>query len=406
MKTLQSKKGSERKPTALRRLSLLLLMAALCLFVTSCGLSLSDNKGGTSAVTTLPDRVFLSDPTVSGIGSITIPQYPQLDSTAEVGTYMYVAEVASPSVVSITTETVSYNGSYVTGGAGSGVIIYEQGDYTYIVTNKHVIDGSSVITVHTNDADPKSYEAGLMGSDWLSDIAVIRIAATGLTKASIGTSATLSLGQEVAAIGNPLGVLGGTITDGIIGCLARTISVEGVSMTLIQHSAGVNPGNSGGGLFNLSGQLIGIVNAKSSGEGVEALGYAIPIDLALERATEIIEKGYVSQTPYLGLGFTSTTYSSGFSVVERITVTSYAYNSELSAAGETTLQSGDILQSLNGVQITETADIRRVLSKVKVGDRIEAVLLRSSGRYYDQEITVHLTVHETPAPTGQSAGSN
>ncbi|MBQ2719465.1 MAG: trypsin-like peptidase domain-containing protein [Clostridia bacterium] len=370
-------------------LAALLLLAILSLSLSSCGLLPvfpAEEGDETSAAVTTAVR------TPATTQNITVNQYyTPAPPPGEAGTYAYVAEVASPSVVSIITEATSYDkyyGTYVESGAGSGVIFYADGTYAYIITNNHVVEGCTGVKVHTHDS--AVYDAEVLGTDWMTDIAVCRIRATGLTVATVGNSSELRLGQEVAAIGNPLGTLGGTVTDGIIGCLARSISVEGVPMTLIQHSAGVSPGNSGGGLFNLYGQLIGIVNAKSAGTGVEDIGFAIPIDLALDRAVQIVNRGYVAGTPYLGLAFSQT---SEYGPV----VAEYFYNAELSALNQDTIAVGDILQTLGGVTVTETADLRAVLSSVEIGDTLAAELLRPVRYgigYRYVKYTVNLKVHE------------
>ena len=159
----------------------------------------------------------------------------------------------------VTTSSVQTNGifaQYVTEGAGSGVIISEDG---YILTNNHVIEGQSSIKVTTSDG--QEYDATVVGTDDKTDIAVLKIEASGLTPAVIGDSDSLVVGETAVAVGNPLGELGGTVTDGIISALDREVTVEGKNMTLLQTSAAVSPGNSGGGLFNEKGELVGFVNA-------------------------------------------------------------------------------------------------------------------------------------------------
>ncbi len=391
-------KSKKTRPTGLRTaagtVACLLVAAILALSLSSCDLlgrgGDSDGTVTTTTAMTRPDTTL----------DITVNQYytpaPVPD---DAGTYAYVAREASPSVVSITTEAISYDkyyGSYVQSGAGSGVIFSADDTYTYIITNNHVIEGASSIKVFTNTEGCPGYSADVMGTDWMTDIAVVRIKKIGLTIAEMGNSRDLKLGQEVAAIGNPLGTLGGTVTDGIVSCLAREISVDGVTMTLIQHSAGVSPGNSGGGLFNLYGQLIGIVNAKSSGTGVEDIGFAIPVDIAVDRALQLTNKGYVSGTPYLGMSFAQ---SSNYGLV----VSGYAYNAELSSTNQDTIEAGHILNSLNGVTITEIADIRTVLCNAKEGDVLTAVMLKPTGSFYGgySRYTVSIKVHEYE-PTGAS----
>ncbi|MBR6602629.1 MAG: trypsin-like peptidase domain-containing protein, partial [Clostridia bacterium] len=203
-----------------------------------------------------------------------------------------VVALVKDSVVEITTEQVVNGHSfyqYVQSGAGSGVIIAKEG---HVITNNHVIDGASKITVRLTNGN--EYEAKLIGTDASSDIAILKINADEeLTVATLGTSAKLSVAEEVIVIGNPLGELGGTVTNGIVSALAREINIDGEKMTLIQTNAAVNPGNSGGGMFNLYGELVGIVNAKSSGSDVEGLGFAIPIDTAYDIVLQLMDYGYV-----------------------------------------------------------------------------------------------------------------
>jgi len=201
-------------------------------------------------------------------------------------TIVEIAALTSESVVEIYTETVvniGRFGSYIAEGAGSGVIISSDG---YIVTNNHVIEGASKITVRLKNG--VEHEAALIGRDSKTDLAVLKIQESGLQSAVFGDSDKLVVGELVVAIGNPLGKLGGTVTDGIISALSRNISVEGQMMNLLQTSAAVNPGNSGGGLFNRYGELIGIVNAKSSGSDIEGLGFAIPINVVKSAIEDIV----------------------------------------------------------------------------------------------------------------------
>ena len=178
-----------------------------------------------------------------------------------------VAELVKDSVVEITTEQIvtgSFMQQYVSEGAGSGVIITADG---YLVTNHHVIEGATNINVRL--ADGKEYKAKLIGSDAKTDLAVIKIDAKELKPAAFGASSELLVGEEVVAVGNPLGKLGGTVTKGIISALDREITIDNTTMRLLQTDTAINPGNSGGGMFNTSGQLVGVINAKSAGEEIE-----------------------------------------------------------------------------------------------------------------------------------------
>ena len=295
------------------------------------------------------------------------------------GSVTAVVEKCAKSVVEIITTPYSSVLGAVS-GAGSGVIIGEDenGNGTYIVTNNHVVEGNfSVITVCT--VDGTKYTAELVGTDWMSDVAVLRIEASGLTKAIWADSNTLKLGQSIIAIGNPLGSLGGSVSRGIISGVERTISVEGVPMKLLQIDAAINPGNSGGGLFDLNGNLVGIVNAKSVATDVEGIGFAIPANYAKSMVSELAAKGYVSGRVDLGLAFTGTVTTYG------LTITEY----HPTDGTETEIASGDILYSLetaNGTQtkITSLEKYRGVLSGLKAGDTVKAVILRSFGFSYRQ----------------------
>ena len=185
-----------------------------------------------------------------------------------------IAAVASNSVVEITTKVKTYDmfGRTATGSsAGSGVILTSDG---YIVTNYHVIDAASSITIRLSNGS--EYQASVVGSNESKDLALLKIEATNLVAATFADSDAIKVGELAVAIGNPLGTLGGTVTEGIVSATNREITIDNTTLTLIQTSAAVNSGNSGGGLFDQNGHLIGIVNAKSTGTNVEGLGFAIP----------------------------------------------------------------------------------------------------------------------------------
>ncbi len=297
-------------------------------------------------------------------------------------------------VVEIVTENITesqFYGQYVTSGAGSGVIINENG---YIITNNHVVDGANKIFVRTTDN--KEYNAVLMGKDSESDIAVIKIDATGLSAATLGDSSAIKLGEQVIAIGNPLGSLGGTVTDGIISALDREVTIDGQKMVLLQTNAAVNPGNSGGGLFNMSGELIGIVNAKSSssssGATIEGLGFAIPINHAYEVAAQLIEHGYVRGKVSLTITVYAyekdMTYKQGFTYY---TIKAGVYVED--AGKNTELQKNDRFVSIDGISILKMSDIKEVLANHKVGDKIKAKVIRTENNQ-ETEIEITLTCFE------------
>ncbi len=314
------------------------------------------------------------------------------NAAATDGSVASVAEKSAASVVEImTTATSNYNPNKTVSGAGSGVIIAEstEKNYTYVITNNHVVEGYETIRVRTTDGT--EYDAAVIGTDWVSDIAVLRIEAKGLTVATFASSDSVKLGQEVVAIGNPLGSLGGSVTNGIISGLSRTITIEGIPMTLLQTNAAINPGNSGGGLFDMNGNLIGIVNAKSVGEEVDNIGFAIPSTTAKAMAEQIIARGYVSGRADLGFSFGNSTTVSG------LTVYSYAYNDEVT----TPIESGYILYSVTvggkTVEVASIDDYRGVLASLKIGDSVKATIYKpvSSGFFTNyKQFTVTLTAHE------------
>lgn len=271
---------------AVRKVLEITAAGAVCFGCAYAGSAAAGTSAGTASAST------------SSTGNtITLTRYSS-DSTDTALSGEEAASIISPSVVSITTEAVqqgqAWYGSYVTSGAGSGVILSSDG---YILTCAHVVDGADTVTVTTSDGT--EYDAEVVGSDTADDIAVLKIDATDLTAAVIGDSDAASVGETVYADGNPGGTLSGTITEGIVSALNREITVEtdsgeAITLNVIQTSAAVSPGSSGGGLFNDQGELIGVVNAKSSDTSDEGLGFAIPINDAISIAKNIIENGAFS----------------------------------------------------------------------------------------------------------------
>ncbi len=304
------------------------------------------------------------------------------------------AAIASQSVVVITTEElVATSGWYgteaVESGAGSGVIISEDG---YILTCAHVVSGASNIIVTVGEDD---YAATVIGSDEETDIAVIKIEATGLTAAVLGDSDALSVGESIIAVGNPLGVLGGSVTQGIVSALNRVIVVENYEMTLIQMDASVSPGNSGGGLFNMAGELVGIVNAKSSDSDSEGIGFAIPINTAFELATSLIENGYITGRPELGIIAVSITDAETAAAYGVSSVGIYVYSvNEGSSAQAAGLQAGDRLISIEDTEISVLTDLTDVIDSMEVGDVVSLLIARNG-----QMMTATVTLGEQGAST-------
>ncbi len=287
------------------------------------------------------------------------------------------------SVVEIATTTVSNRGQ-LSQGAGSGVIIHADG---LIVTNHHVIAG--VDTIYVRLINGNTYEAYLRGSDEENDIAVLKIMPIEtLTVAKLGCSAALAVGETVFAIGNPLGELGGTVTDGIISATQRDVEIEeGIVMTLLQTNAAINAGNSGGGLFNLAGELVGVVNAKYSATGVEGLGFAIPTDAALVSINALIAYGYIPGRPSLGVELSETNVW----LYGRPTSIPYVYD----ARDSEQLKDGDYIYKIGGVEVTSLGELKRALRNYRVGDTISMTVYR--GKNW---VTVEVTaVEDVPIDT-------
>ena len=306
-----------------------------------------------------------------------------------------IVEMSAPSVVGIDTVTTvttnnfwyGYGQSYEAPGSGSGVILTEDG---YIATCAHVVNGAKSVKVTLND--DTSYDATIVGTDTKNDIAIIKIEATGLTPAIVGDSTTLTVGSEVIAIGNPLGELRGTATAGIISATNRTIEVEGQTMTLVQTDAAISPGNSGGGLFDATGKLIGIVNAKVSDSRAEGLGFAIPVNSVLDEISDLLNYGYVKGRPYLGVSTQDVTlrsrsgmwyYSDGTRcvLVEKVV--------KDSAAEQAGIQSGDLILKLEDKTISSGEDLSAAIGAYKPGDKATLTIQRDG-----QEMTVEVTFGE------------
>ena len=336
---------------------------------------------------------------------VVIQQVERTDSSAASGTAVssggmttsQVSEMVSPSVVVITTEQVVYSQwswygqNQVESGAGSGVIISSDG---YILTCAHVVSGASQITVTIGDTD---YTATVVGEDDTSDVAVLKIDATGLTPATVGDSDSLSVGDSVLAVGNPLGELGGTVTSGIVSALNRSVTIQGTSstntMSLIQMDASVSPGNSGGGLFNMNGELIGLVNAKSSSSDAEGLGFAIPINDAIQVAQDLLENGYVSGRPYMGITYIAVTDAQ---TAAQLNVNAYGvYVVDVVQGGpadKAGLKAGDRIVSIDGNEIAQKDDLGTLMQQHTAGDTLSITVARDG-----QMQTVSLTLGEKNA---------
>ena len=293
-----------------------------------------------------------------------------------------VYKLVGNSVVEITTKQMqtSYYGQYITSGAGSGVIFSQTGNAAYIVTNYHVIENADDITVRVkNNTSYKDYTAEYLSGDKSGDVAVLKIYGSGeeFSTAVFGDSDKLIVGEAVVAIGNPLGSLGGTVTNGIISALDREITIEDNVMTLLQTNAAINPGNSGGGLFNMAGELIGIVNAKQSSTGIEGLGFAIPSNKVASDIKDILEIGYVTGRATLG-----------------ITVQETQNGVFVTNGGNSGLLKNDKISQIGEYTIASMSDYNNALKKLTIGSTITVRVERSNAYWDTRYIEVSVVVLE------------
>ena len=309
---------------------------------------------------------------------------------------------ACQQVVGISSEITTKNvfGQTVSGStSGSGFVVSEDG---YILTNYHVIEdaytGGYEIKVMFYNGD--AYTATVVGTEPDNDIAVLKIDADGLTPAELGDSDSMLVGETVYAVGNPLGELSYTMTDGIVSALDREIATDDKSViNMFQISAAVNAGNSGGPVYNSEGQVIGITTAKYGDVGVEGLGFAIPINDAIEIANQLIQNGYVSGKPYMGLS----AYDVSNSAVYYYNMVAGAYVVSIedgSCAEKAGIQVGDIITAIGDTKVESVEDLKAAVKAYSAGDTAEITLYRS-GDYK----TVELVFDEkAPATTATSDG--
>ena len=363
-------------------LAVLLIVSACLLFAVRLGRSSAD----------VPDdwedkfHQYWDSYDESGEGEeTTIPAYPiggdfRLTLTEDrplVLTAQEIYEQVNPSVVSV----VSYLSSG-SAGIGTGVIMSEDG---YIITNYHVIEGGYECDVILSSG--YSYEARLVGYDEENDLAVLKADAIGLTPAVFGSSDLLTVGDKAYAIGNPLGLeLRGTLTDGIISAINRDVNVDGYTMSLLQTTAALNSGNSGGALINDHGQVVGITNLKMEGydSTVEGLGFAIPTTTVKEVVDALIAYGQVENRPTIGItGYTVTAeMAAGFDGPQGVAVQTVREGSDAQMQG---ILPGDIIVEANGETITTMEQLQALKDSLSVGDVLSLRIWRS-GHYLERDV--------------------
>ena len=296
-----------------------------------------------------------------------------LHNNSETESEYEMIDRAMSSVVSIDV-TMKSGFTSILAGSGSGVIVSEDG---YILTCNHVIEGADKVYVYLNDG--REYEAEIIGFDGITDLAVVKIDASGLTFATLGNSSTLRIGEGVYAIGNALGELSNTYTSGSISGLDRTIEIEGQRMNLLQTDAAINKGNSGGGLFRASdGTLIGIVNAKNCGNGIEGLGFAIPSDLVFKVSQDLIQYGFVTGRPYLGIATQDVRLGVGGIFGNYYTYPRVTFIDSGSPAEKGGFRINDIILAIDGTSVTGTDSLVQLINGYKIGDEITITVQRGN----------------------------
>lgn len=286
------------------------------------------------------------------------------------------AKLVGPTVVGITNKAVAhdwFNNPVETEGVGSGVIFRKDG---YIVTNNHVISGAKELIVSLPDG--RSLKGKLIGADEMTDLAVVKVDAKDLPAASFGDSDKIVVGEPAIAIGNPMGLeFKGSVTSGVISALNRTLDISDKRVKLLQTDAAINPGNSGGALVNADGEVIGINSAKVAANGVEGMGFAIPINTVQNIINEIMDKGYVAR-PYLGVSVfdpeTAGRYGYQLNIDKGVYIFQLTLNGPCGKAG---LQRGDIILKIDGEETNSVSDLRGKIAEKKVGDTVKVTFDRN-----------------------------
>lgn len=296
------------------------------------------------------------------------------------------AKAIGPTVVGITNKAVArdfFDNPVETEGVGSGVIFRKDG---YIVTNNHVVDGAKQLIVSLPSG--KTLKAKLVGTDAVTDLAVVKVDADDLPVAAFGDSDKIVVGEPAVAIGNPMGLeFQGSVTSGVISALNRTLKISDESLKLIQTDAAISPGNSGGALVNADGQVIGINSAKVAGNGAEGMGFAIPINTVRAVVDQIMAKGYVAR-PFIGVSVFDPETAGRYGYELNIDKGVYVFRVDLNGpAGKAGLERGDIILKLDGEEVNSVRTLRAKIGAHKIGDTVKLTIDRDGSQ---QEVDVTL----------------
>lgn len=343
----------------------------------------------------LPQTVVSGDgvsTVMQGVRETSVLQIQQIDSSKELtAAEVYAANVNSTVGIVTSAVTTNFWGQQTqSAAAGSGFIFTDDG---YIITNYHVIEGANTVTVSTYDGT--QYDAKIIGYDESNDVAVLKVEAEGLTPVVIGSSSKLNVGDNVVAIGNPLGELTFSLTAGAVSALNRDVTMSsGSTQELIQTDCAINSGNSGGALFNSYGEVVGITNAKyssssSSGSAsIDNIGFAIPINHVKNIITSIIEKGYIVK-PYIGVSVTTVSSEMvSYGLPQGAAIKAVSENSPAAECG---LKINDIITAINGEEITTSSELVKIVSASQPGDEMTLTVYRQGE---SEQLTLTLTVGE------------
>lgn len=331
---------------------------------------------------------------MKGVRETSVLQIQQIDSSKTLSAAeVYAANVNSTVGIVTSAVTTNFWGQRTTSAAaGSGFLFTDDG---YILTNYHVVQGADSVTVSTYDGT--KYDARIIGFDESNDVAVLKIDAEGLTPVVIGDSDQLNVGDSVVAIGNPLGELTFSLTSGTVSALDREVTMSsGISMELIQTDCAINSGNSGGALFNMHGEVVGITNAKysgSSGSGasIDNIAFAIPINDVYSIVTSIIEKGYIEK-PYIGVSVLDVSdETQKYGLPKGASVQTVTDDGPAKAAG---LQVNDIITKVDDTEITGSSDLVKTIGQCKPGQEITLTVYRQ-GQTLELKVTVARKVQDS-----------
>lgn len=331
-----------------------LMVAMSVISFSGCSAGSADNSGSSAA----------AQPTAASTAEL---------SDARNTPVVRAAKAVGPAVVGITNKAVArdwFNNPVETEGVGSGVVFKNEGGKSYIVTNNHVISGAREIIVSM--ADGKTFKGKLVGADEMTDLAVVRVDSDELPTAAFGDSDQVVVGEPAIAIGNPMGLeFQGSVTSGVISALNRTLDISDKRVKLLQTDAAINPGNSGGALVNADGKVIGINSAKVAANGVEGMGFAIPINTVQNIIDALMSKGYVAR-PYLGVTVFDQQTAGRYGYQLNIDKGVYVFQLLLDGpAGKAGLQRGDIILKIDDQETNNVSDLRAKIADYKVGDTVK-----------------------------------